>query len=247
MSCFVSVHIVRTKDRFKLCSTVDSAFQQAKGELANGICRTQVDVILQRMKAEDGFQSFDHREVVYYVLSDAAAISVVVVANKQALAFQQLPPSAMQSASCSLLEEIAREFCAMHPAEMVHAARKPYSFIKFDNQIVKLMLRATKALSGGAAPGGRKDATAEPQSAAYDQLKSELRDVHHVIKSSLDDILTRGERLETMNQYSSQLKDSSHGYYKRTVQMNRARMLKLYGPPALVLLVVALWLWLWYF
>ena len=100
--------------------------------------------------------------------------------------------------------------------------------------------------AGGAGDAG-KEATggaASGHGATYDALKKELHEVHTVIKGNLDDILTRGERLETMAQYSRDLKDSSHTYYKRTQKMNRDRMLQLYGPPAAVaLLLIAFLYW----
>lgn len=39
-----------------------------------------------------------------------------------------------------------------------------------------------------------------------------------------------------MNQYSAQLVDQSSRYYKKTVKLNRMRLLRLYGPPAIVIL-----------
>ena len=81
----------------------------------------------------------------------------------------------------------------------------------------------------------------------YDTLKQELNDVHVVIKQNLEDLLTRGEKLETMNSYSEQLKDQSSKYYKKTLHMNRMRALQMYGPPAAVITILLIFFYFYFF
>lgn len=50
--------------------------------------------------------------------------------------------------------------------------------------------------------------------------------------------MVRGEKLETMNQYSAQLVDQSSRYYKKTVKLNKMRLFRLYGLPAIVILFI---------
>lgn len=271
---FVGGLVARSRDKFKLCSTVDGSYIQAKGQqLSNMLCRRQPELVLERFNNTSGVQSFDFKdEVTYFILCDPATITTVLVANRQAPAFQQSTNTqqTMQTAACQLLEEIHSEFLAMFPSEVVASASKPFQCIKFDSHLQKLMRRLTTTLMsrggstivrGGAAatPGLRQTSAGtgaaaqsggaqqpQPGDAAYDTLKKELNEVQTVLRSNLEDILSRGEKLETMSMYSAQLKDSSHTYYKRTASLNRMRLLKLYGPPAAIISLLLLWFW-WYF
>jgi vesicle transport protein SEC22 len=85
------------------------------------------------------------------------------------------------------------------------------------------------------------------QAEHYNTIKQELSDVRVVIRKNLDDLLTRGERLDVMNQYSAQLKHQSGNYYKKTVRMNRMRVLKTYGPPIVIILFILAFLYWKYF
>lgn len=270
-TCFAAVIVVRTTDRLKLCSMNDTAFQQAKGQaLAGSLLRDHPDRVLERMRQEEGVQSFDATEVTYFV-QRGPSVTVLVVGNKAAPIFQQHGIDLLETATCKLMEEIQSEFLAHFPEDVVASASKPFQFLNWDRQLMKLVKKSSLSLQkyvsaptthGSATVGahttllrrthtGASSAPASGPSpggvnATYDALRKELADVRGVMKQNLDDILTRGESLETVSHYSSQLKDNSQGYYKRTVHMNRMRMLQLYGPPAVVLLIVLLWLW-WYF
>jgi vesicle transport protein SEC22 len=265
-SCFVSVLIARSNDKFKRCSVTDSAFQQAKGQaLANSLLRENVDRILERMKPVDGVQSFDFQEVMYFVQRDPT-LTCIVVGNKGCTIFQEHGVNLLESAACKLLEEVSGEFLAANPVNVVMSATKPFQFLTWDRTLHKMIKTSTLSLTKSASrPASHPSATAGAHTtlmrrtaaapapgpspapnATYDALKKELQDVHGVMKQNLDDILTRGESLETVAHYSSQLKDGTQTYYKRTVHMNRMRMLQLYGPPAFVLVMILVWVW-WYF
>jgi vesicle transport protein SEC22 len=267
-ACFVGVLIARAHDRHRLCNYSDTTFQQAKGQAtANSLLREHVDRVLERMQPAEGVQSFDSHEVTYFVLRGPVLTSIVV-GNKGSGVAQQHGPAVLESAACSLLDQIQSEFLAHFPADVVMAANKPFQFLNWDRQLSKLLRTAQLSLqksagSASAAPQssatvgahttlsrrtaaqGAVSATSDPANPAYDALKKELETVHGVMKRNLDDILTRGESLETVSAYSAQLKDGTQGYYKRTVHMNRMRMLQTYGPPAFVFLMLVAWVW-WY-
>uniref|UniRef100_A0A7S1KZR5 V-SNARE coiled-coil homology domain-containing protein n=1 Tax=Neobodo designis TaxID=312471 RepID=A0A7S1KZR5_NEODS len=268
-SCFVAVLIARSHDRFRLCNVTDTAFQQAKGQAAaNSLLREHVDRVVDRMQPAEGIQSFDSSEVTYFALK-GPVLTCVVVGNKSSSIVQQHGPAVLENAACTLLDQIQSEFLAHYPAEVVMAANKPFQFLNWDRQLTKLLrtaqlnmqksaasaaphpsatvgahttLSRRTAAQGAAVSGG---GGADGSSPAYDALKKELASVHGVMKRNLDDILTRGESLETVSAYSAQLKDGTQGYYKRTVHMNRMRMLQTYGPPAFVFVMVLVWVW-WY-
>lgn len=245
--CILSVLIARTSDKLHLCSYTDSSFA-ASGATNSGSSslKTQQQRILERMNVppSGGYQSFDHKDAVYYAFVDAPTnVTILAVINKL-LWSGSAAGATLQSFSCAVLDAVFSEFIAVHPVEQIAAVSKPFAFIKFDIPLQKVLKRVAsasaststrKTIGGPALPSDKNE--------QIDLLKKELHDVHNVIKSNLEDILSRGERLETMSSYSSQLKEHSGAYHKKTVHMNRMRMLKTYGPPAAIVLFILLFLW----
>ena len=70
------------------------------------------------------------------------------------------------------------------------------------------------------------------------QLNEELQDVQGIMKQNIQDVLGRGEKLDTVLQKSSSLRDASGKYAKDARYLNTRAMLRKYGPLAAVLLLV---------
>lgn len=248
--CIVGALLARTSDRMPLCAFNDASYQPAGGSTHNSI-RQQEQRILERLRPPTGqngevvgsqYQSFDNKDVIFYVFIDAATnLTIMVAVNKLLLR----DASATNQLACTVLDHLFSEFIAMHTPEQIAAPNlRAYQFIKFDTAVQKIIQRVVQKQSAG-----HRTTTTTTSSQGgnnYDNLKQELRDVHTVIRQNVEDLLTRGEKLDTMNQYSAHLKDQSSAYYKRTVRMNRIRILKMYGPPAVVALVLLIFFW-WYF
>ncbi len=283
-ACFLAVLVARASDKLILCSFADPSLQQHRGAaVAQSVTSEQMERVLARFKAtpDNATQSFDFHEFAYFVLPDPTAAIIVVCVNRHAAPFnvgaQAAIDTRVQESACRLLEDIQSEFATMYRPELVASASRPYQFIRFDQQLQKLVRRATLSLTasasrtsgasaspppstvlrppldgadsvsqrrapGGGGGGGGADATAE----AYAMIRNEVKDVHHVMRQNLDDLMTRGERLETMNLYSTQLRDTSKSLYVASQDLNRMRLLKLYGPPAVVVAVLMFVIW-WYF
>eukprot|EP00744_Colponema_vietnamica_P018029 GILI01025400.1.p1 GENE.GILI01025400.1~~GILI01025400.1.p1 ORF type:complete len:249 (-),score=41.04 GILI01025400.1:80-826(-) len=240
---FVAVLISRLHDHLPLCAHSDSTYGDPQ------TVRTQQQRILERMKIPSGdgrgsepskqFTSFDHKEIVYFVLTDSYSdIAICAAVNK--LLLQQA-----QKLACKLLDAVYDDFLAVVSREQIQQqGLRAFQFIKYDATLQKTINRITAAQSranGLTTPGGVP--VNHPANAPYDALKQEITDVHVVIRQNLDDLLTRGERLDVMSKYSDQLKNHSHKYYKSTVHMNRMRLVKTYGPPLAAILFVLLILW----
>eukprot|EP01062_Namystynia_karyoxenos_P079720 TRINITY_DN8462_c0_g1_i1.p1 TRINITY_DN8462_c0_g1~~TRINITY_DN8462_c0_g1_i1.p1 ORF type:complete len:268 (+),score=86.45 TRINITY_DN8462_c0_g1_i1:117-806(+) len=117
------------------------------------------------------------------------------------------------------LLDLHKEFSTVYPAAKVEAANRPYCFIKFDRFIQKTVrLYQTPQAS---------------QQVAH--LRKELGEVKDIMQQSLEDVLGRGEKLETLQSHSAMLKHESGRYHKRTVQLNRWYWLRTYGKPAIAI------------
>jgi vesicle transport protein SEC22 len=296
-ACFLAVLVARATDKFPLCSFTDPSFQQTRGPvIAKSVTSEQMDRVLSRFKSSPGnqIQSFDFQEFTYYVLPDTTAI-VVLCVNRHATPFTSFgaghqADTKIQESACNLLENIQSEFTTMYRPELVASASKPYQFIRFDQQLQKLIRRSTQSLSsaasrgggvaavlqqnnfqqqqqqqvsqngdgsglhyrgGGAATSTNNNNNNQPQppsqphniSDPYAAIKKEVADVHNVMRQNLDDLMTRGEKLDTMSIYSTELRDSSKTYYDTTKNMNRMRLLKLYGPPAVIISFLLAYFW----
>ena len=242
---FVSALVARTSDRLHLCAYTDSNFQGQTGgsNPGPGNFKTQMQRILLRMQIPEGggYLSFDHKDLVYYAFVDQATnLTLLAIASK--LLWSGTLQS-LESLACTLLDTLFAEFTSFASVEEIAGASRPFHFIKFDSALQ----RSIKKVVAASRPS-TKTTTASSTSGPgqYDLLKKEIQSVHTVIKSNLEDILTRGERLETMTSHASQLKEHSSQYQKRTVRLNRMRLLKTYGPIAGILLLALLYCcWRW--
>lgn len=256
--CFVGALIARTTDKVPLCAFTDTSYQQqsSNGSHHNSI-RQQEQRILERLKPPTNasgdivgsqYQSFDNKDVVFFVFIDAATNLTLMVAVNKLMLRNGGDTNSTNHLACTVLENIFSEFTATYSPEQINStATRAYGFIKFDTTLQKIIARVVqqdKKTGGTLASGNRSSAAGN--SSNYDSLKQELKDVHVVIRQNLEDLLTRGEKLETMNNYSAHLKDQSNKYYKRTVHMNRMRILKTYGPPIVVIVLLMLF-FAWYF
>ena len=126
----------------------------------------------------------------------------------------------------NFLEELQREFMRLHRDEVDKASR-PYAFIKFDTFIQKTKrlyvdTRTTRNLS---------------------KMNEDLQDMTKIMTQNIQDVLGRGERLETVVNKASRLRDDSSKYAKNAKHLNRLALLRKYGPLAFVLLLVLGGLW----
>lgn len=124
------------------------------------------------------------------------------------------------------LEELQKEFVQKFSGE-VNSAQRPYAFIKFDTFIQK-----TKKLY--------VDTRTQRN---LNKLNEELSDVQDIMKQNIQDVLGRGERLDSVMAKSSSLRDASGKYAKDARYLNTRAMLRKYGPWAFVLLLFLGMLW----
>lgn len=243
---FIALLVVRFQDTLPLCSYTEPNYASSSEAF-----RTQMQKILSKMQSsrpagmpvegsERQYTSFDEEKATYFVLMDPSNnLSICAAVNK--LLVRQV-----QKQACAVLDAVCDEFLKAvgGVGPVSSTAVRGFAFIKHDgvlqrtvNSVVANQYRSSppEAPTGGASQEH------------YETIKQELSDVRVVIRKNLDDLLTRGERLDVMSQYSAQLKHQSGNYYKKTVRMNRMRVLKTYGPPIVVILFILMFLYWKYF
>lgn len=126
----------------------------------------------------------------------------------------------------AFLDELRREFETMYGAQ-VESASRPYEMIRFDSFIQKskkvyLDASATRNL---------------------EKLNSELLDVRDIMTRSIQEVLGRGERLESLQNTSALLSAESRKYLRRAKRARWMLRVRQYGPMLGIILVIAIMLW----
>lgn len=121
-------------------------------------------------------------------------------------------------------EELKREFGtgSVDYRSHIETIEKPYYFIKFDRQITK-----------------KKAEYRDPQSSkALGKLNENLTEVSSIMRQNIDEILKRGENLESVGRKANDLKDSSQKFKNMTGRLSFHTMIQKYGVPVVIGLVV---------
>ncbi|EPY34794.1 vesicle transport protein SEC22 [Strigomonas culicis] len=241
--CFIGVLVARTHDHVPLCSYTDENYGSAN------TVRQQSQRILERMQTPASntdrsqangsfYQSFDHKDCIYFAFQDAATDLTIVAALNKLLLRNSGDVNGTNRLACGLLDLVFAEFTQSFSVGEFGAKHvRPFQYSKFDGAIQRCIARVLQQdrSGAGAVVGGAGGSAGRRQvNPNYEALRQELTDVHMVMRKNLEDLMTRGENLETVNSYSDQLVDHSAKYYAKTVRMNRMRLVKMYGPPAAV-------------
>mmetsp|Transcript_16847 Transcript_16847/g.56574 ORF Transcript_16847/g.56574 Transcript_16847/m.56574 type:complete len:215 (-) Transcript_16847:103-747(-) len=125
------------------------------------------------------------------------------------------------------LEELHKEFSLLYANE-VDGASRPYAFIKFDAFIQK-----TKRLY--------VDTRAQRNVA---KLNEDLQGVHQVMMTNIQEVLGRGERLDSVAAKSSRVRAGANRYATQARHLNRVALLRKYGPVVAVVSIVLLVVWI---
>ncbi|KAJ1625834.1 R-SNARE [Pavlovales sp. CCMP2436] len=124
------------------------------------------------------------------------------------------------------LEELQKEFNLLYATE-VDSATRPYAFIKFDTFIQK-----TKKLY--------MDTRAQRN---VNKLNEDLADVQKIMMTNIQEVLGRGERLDSVARHSGKLRDGAREYARQAKYLNTQMLLRKYGPVVLVVGIVLLMLY----
>merc|ERR1719345_239739 len=126
-------------------------------------------------------------------------------------------------------EELKREFGtgSVDYRSHIETIEKPYYFIKFDRQITK-----------------KKAEYKDPSSSkALNRLNENLTEVSGIMRQNIDEILHRGDNLDTISDKARDLRDTSKQFKDTTRMLSFMTALQKYGVPAVIGLVVLLVIW----
>lgn len=123
-------------------------------------------------------------------------------------------------------EELKREFGtgSVDYRSHIETIEKPYYFIKFDRQITK-----------------KKAEYRDPNSSkALSRLSENLTEVSGIMRQNIDEILKRGENLESVGRKAGELKEESKKFKNMTGRLSFQTMVQKYGVPVVIGLGVVL-------
>lgn len=130
----------------------------------------------------------------------------------------------------AFLEDISKQFAQDFTREQIEAASRPYAFIRFDTYIQK-------------ARRSYQDVRAKQN---LTRLQEELVDVQHVMQTSIQEVLDRGNKLEHMGLLSANLSSESRKFARDAKQLNLDMLYRKYGAPAIAFAIIAFFMWIWW-
>merc|ERR1719469_549588 len=121
-------------------------------------------------------------------------------------------------------EELKREYGtgSVDYRSHIDCIEKPYHFIKFDRPIAKKKLEYRDPNS----------------SKALSKLSDNLTEVSSIMKQNIDEILKRGESLDSVSMKAHHLRDESNKYKNQAAKLSFHTLIQKYGVPAVLALVV---------
>lgn len=104
----------------------------------------------------------------------------------------------------------------------------PYPYIKFDKQIQRM----------------RKEYNDPNSKHATSRLNVELQDVTTIMKKNIQDVLDRGQRLETTQEYSAKMVSDSKKFAWGAKKLNKLALLRKWAPIVFLVLFVLLFIYI---
>jgi vesicle transport protein SEC22 len=126
-------------------------------------------------------------------------------------------------------EDLKREFGSgsVDYRSHIETIEKPYYFIKFDRQITK-----------------KKAEYRDPNSSkALSRLNENLTEVSSIMRQNIDEILQRGDSLDSISDKARDLRDTSKQFKDTTRMLSFMTAIQKFALPAVIGLVVLLILW----
>mmetsp|Transcript_29095 Transcript_29095/g.93795 ORF Transcript_29095/g.93795 Transcript_29095/m.93795 type:complete len:215 (+) Transcript_29095:26-670(+) len=124
------------------------------------------------------------------------------------------------------LDDLYKEFMAKFRSD-IESASRPYAFIKFDTFIQK-----TKKLYVD---------TRAPRNLS--KLNDDLTDLTKIMTQNIQDVLGRGEMIDSVAKKSTSLRQASSKYSKDAKYLNTQALLRKYAPVAVVTVLIGGGLW----
>ncbi|KNH04732.1 cyclin 11 [Perkinsela sp. CCAP 1560/4] len=203
--CILSTTIARLSDNLMLCSYGNSQHHEQERVLLKNLKCTfdsRPRAPLTRITVDDGkcrrffcLLDFPHG-VVYFCLCNRGIGSSKLIFG--------------------YLDDLMRAFSSMFPPSQLDAVTTPFKFIQFDTQIEKSVSSLEKSINGNFRNGFSTDGT------PVEAINKQLNEVQDIMRTNLDDLVMRGQKLETMQKYSAELREESVRFRKKSNALNRS-------------------------
>mmetsp|Transcript_3766 Transcript_3766/g.8989 ORF Transcript_3766/g.8989 Transcript_3766/m.8989 type:complete len:228 (+) Transcript_3766:183-866(+) len=128
------------------------------------------------------------------------------------------------------LDDLQKEFVQLH-GQQIDSVERPYKFITFDTFIQK-----TKKLY--------MDTRANRNH--LKMMSEDLRDIQGIMTKNIQEVLGRGEKLETVTNRSSQLSAETKRFKDKATHLYRDLLLRQWAPVAVVSVVVMILLYVFW-
>ena len=127
-----------------------------------------------------------------------------------------------------LLLQMAAHFSTRFSSDSIREANTPYAFGSFSADLKQQTYNFESRLALGvekrsipAVDTIRSSEETSMTSGAHGEVAIKLGEVESLLRSNLNDMVLRGETLETMSHYSAELKEHSAKFRHRAVKLNR--------------------------
>ncbi|KNC55973.1 vesicle transporter [Thecamonas trahens ATCC 50062] len=231
---FTLIH--RVSDGNPLCETIDEGDRTVQKTLAQ--CKTDAKAVMAKLggsnsggvgsysggatsKTSDQHGSVDTRKGFcfhYLRRDDVVYLTCADKGFKSELALH-------------FLHTAADDFAGRYPATAVADAMRPFACIDFEPTLAKAQTRYNR----DAADGNPQN---QQRISEMEAINSELSEVSHLMSQNIEDVLLRGEGLDSVFEKSQRLRHSSSKFAKQTKYLNWLAKWRTYGPFAAVAVLV---------
>ncbi|KAF4697718.1 Vesicle-trafficking protein S22a [Perkinsus olseni] len=189
--------------------------------------KQQAKQLLRHMNSFPPQCSIDTGAYVFHYITDGGIVYMTLCDQRYP---KKLAFSFLEEIRQAFVEELAREFGttdSLDYRQHIEAITKPYHFISFDRQITK-----------------RRNDYRDPTSTrALNRLNDSLTEVNSIMQKNIDDILTRGEKLEDVGRRANDLKDASKSFSKKARMINLQAMFRKHATMAIFLVFFLFIIW----
>lgn len=194
--------------------------------------KTQAKNLLKKVRSlqDRGIVEAGRNQNFHYLTRDGVCYMALFDSNyPQNLAFRYL-----EDIRQAFAEELKREFGSSGAVDYrshIETIEKPYFFVKFDRVMQK-----------------KKKEFQDPNSTkALDRLKDNLNEVSSVMRTNIDELLNRGENLESVSEKASSLRSASRDFKSQARMLSVMATFQKYMVPVVLGLVVISIIWFKFF
>ena len=224
--CVLSTAIAKLGDKLILCSHGSTQYQDQEHVLLKNLqlsMSSRERTPLSRITVDDGkskrfFCLVDYAySIVYFCLCNRGVGSSKII--------------------FAYLDNIMKKFSSMFAVHNLSEVSTPFKYIHFDTYIAESVTALEKAIQGN---NQSQTFTSGNQ---VEEIGLQLNEVQDIIRTNLEDLVMRGQKLETMQKYSAELREESARFRKKTVFLNKSSMKRYIALIVAIVFFIMYFLW----